>query len=287
MNPLQILSLILIDIGSLDSLFRTYRQFLGNLFLATCGVYSVFAIVYSLSCIEIAELTENPAVNDLAHGVFRCISVWNYIVQIVFYISINITHYVNRTGEPNHWLTKGAQRYECFLEKSFLSLVFPLTLFVCNTFWYVFHNTRDLIYPKIVADLIPNWYNHTVHTVPVVIVFLHLILVEHKTSPIPMSTSVFIQCAFHAMYLSMLIILRYLDGVWLYKFLGYYAVSRSSQIISAILFSFVSPIVYVMMGYKTHAEVEKIVSKVNNKKNNSELLAKTNNNNYDVEWKLK
>ncbi|KAL1464390.1 hypothetical protein WDU94_004041 [Cyamophila willieti] len=287
MKTLQILSLILIDIGSLDSLFWTYRQFLGNLFLAICGLYYVLGVVYTLSCIEIAELTEHPTVKDLAHGVFRCISVWNYIVQILFYISMNITNYVNRTGEPNHWLTKATQRYQCFLEKSFLSVVLPLSLFVCNTFWYVFFTTRDLIYPKIIEGMIPNWYNHTIHTVPILVVFLHVLLVEHKTTPLPMSTSMLIQCTFHAMYLSMLLIIRYMDGVWLYKFLGYYAASRSSQIISTILFCFVSPTLYVLMGYKAHAGVQKIVSKVNNKKNNSELLAETNNNNYDVEWKLK
>uniref|UniRef100_A0A8D8VES5 Uncharacterized protein n=1 Tax=Cacopsylla melanoneura TaxID=428564 RepID=A0A8D8VES5_9HEMI len=116
MKTLQILNLI--DIGFLGSLFRTHRQFLGNLFLATCGVYSVFAIVYSLSCIEIAELTENPAVNDLAHGVFRCISVWNYIVQIVFYISINITHYVNRTVCLQHLLVRVPQHQRSHLPEN-------------------------------------------------------------------------------------------------------------------------------------------------------------------------
>lgn len=285
-SALKFLSLVVADFGSLDSLFWRYRQSLSDLFVVTCGLYYVFCAVYSLTFIDIDGIQNEPTIKELAHGLFKCISVWNYILQITFYIALNITRLLQRIYPHQKRLVALATSTSHVVEQSFLSAVFPLSLFVCNTFWYIYNTNRELIYPPVVEELMADWYNHTLHTIPVFIVFLHILLVQPKSAPLPIRTSVFIQCGFHAFYLSMLLLLRYLDGVWLYKFLGYYAATRTSQIVAALLFSFVSPTIYVWIGYKTNAEVQQTVSKVN-KKNNLQASAKVNNNNNDLKWKLK
>lgn len=282
----KLVSPIIDDIGSLDSLIWKSRPALGDVFLKTVLIYYLFGVYYSLCVLDLDEITADPTIEDLAHGLFKCISVWNYAVQIYFYISINMTYHVLRNYPPEHRLVPMAESYTSFIEKSFLSVVFPLSMFVCNTFWYVYHTNRDLIFPPVVEDSIPPWYNHTLHTLPAFIVFLHILLVKHRSSPLALSTSVIIQSSFHTFYLSMLLLIRYVEGVWLYKFLGYYAVSRTSQITSALLFCFLSPNVYVWIGYKTEEEIQLTVAKIN-KKNKLEALAKANNNNNDSEWKLK
>jgi hypothetical protein len=50
------------------------------------------------------------------------------IVQISFYIGYNINSYQLTTYPPDHWWMKYAKGYRRFLEKSFLSVVFPLSL---------------------------------------------------------------------------------------------------------------------------------------------------------------
>ncbi|KAI5755754.1 uncharacterized protein LOC103525018 isoform X1 [Diaphorina citri] len=285
-STLQILSILLVDSGSINSLFWAHKRTLANFFLVTCGVYYAFGAVYSLVFMNLDEIQEDPTVKDMAHELFKCISIWNYIVQISFYIGYNINSYQLTTYPPDHWWMKYAKGYRRFLEKSFLSVVFPLSLFVCNTFWYVYHTNRDMIYPKDLEELVPAWYNHTMHTLPVLIVFLHLILVEPESSPPCIRTSIFIQTAFHAGYLSMLLFCRYMDGVWLYKFLGYYAESWTRSILATLFMSIVSPNVYVWIGYKTYADVRQRVSKIN-METKAKALDKLNNNNNDVDWKLK
>ncbi|KAK2718392.1 androgen-induced gene 1 protein-like isoform X2 [Artemia franciscana] len=47
----------------------------------------------------------------------------------------------------------------------FSTVVFPIGLFVCVTFWGLFAIDRDLVYPTILDTFIPVWLNHVMHTV--------------------------------------------------------------------------------------------------------------------------
>lgn len=74
-------------------------------------------------------------------------------------------------------------------------------------FWYVYFLDRNLIYPIDVEDIIPVWFNHCLHTIPVIIVFLHLVVVEPKSKPLGMKASMCIQSGIHGIYLAMLVFL--------------------------------------------------------------------------------
>ncbi|XP_008486876.1 androgen-induced gene 1 protein-like [Diaphorina citri] len=140
-----------------------------------------------------------------------------------------------------------------------------MSLYVCNTFWYVYYTNRELIYPKMIEKLVPAWYNHTMHTLPVLIVFLHLILVEPESSPLPMKTSLFIQTVFHVGYMFLTFHDRYMKGVWLYKFLGYYAETWTRTLLAPILLTFVIPYIYVWIAYRINDELRPTVTKAKRK----------------------
>lgn len=74
-------------------------------------------------------------------------------------------------------------------------------------FWYVYFLDRNLIYPIDVEDIIPVWFNHCLHTIPVIIVFLHLVVVEPKSKPLGMKASICIQSGIHGIYLAVLVFL--------------------------------------------------------------------------------
>ena len=46
-------------------------------------------------------------------------------------------------------------------------------------FWTLFLVNRDLIFPKIIEEIIPIWQNHIMHTMPLVSVFVECFLREH------------------------------------------------------------------------------------------------------------
>ncbi|KAI5712667.1 hypothetical protein M8J75_010314 [Diaphorina citri] len=267
-STFQMLSVIPAYFGSIGSLFRTHKQKIANFYIVTTAVYYLLTIVYSAVTfinVDLEVFYNEPVLKGYGDGMFKCISIWNNFVQISFYVGLSVTNYQLTTYPLDHWWIKYAKGYRRFLEKSFLSVVFPMSLFVCNTFWYVYHTNRELIYPKMIEKLVPAWYNHTIHTLPVLIVFLHLILVEPESSPLSMKTSMIIQTVFHAGYLSLMFHDRYMKGVWLYKFLGYYAETWTRALVTPILLSFVIPYIYVWIAYRINDELRPTVTKAKRK----------------------
>ncbi|KAL1463383.1 hypothetical protein WDU94_015138 [Cyamophila willieti] len=231
----------------------TYRKHLASWFLRSCLVYYSFLIYYNLVYVLCRlKCVNHSGIQHLDSEFLLCISIWNYITQIVFYFLINVNAIIQQ-----FWIKDGVLLLEKFLEKSFLSIVFPLSLSVCSLFWYVYFIDRELIYPKEVEELMaPSWYNHTLHTFPVVIVLLHLILVEHKSDPFPMSTSMLIQCTLHIFYFMLLGLYRNVHGHWFYEFISFYTSTISSSIVSYLLYGLVLPMVFVWIGYTLHIEIQ-------------------------------
>ncbi|KAI5712791.1 hypothetical protein M8J76_013103 [Diaphorina citri] len=183
-----------------------YRKYFANWFLPLCAIYYLFLLYYNCTHIfnNLDKMT-HAGIPDIKNAFRKCISFLNCILQVVVYFSININNiltYLLTTESP---LVKNVVLpYEKILAKNFLSVVFPLSWSVCTLFWYVYYLDRELIYPKEVEDLFaPAWYNHSLHTMPVLIVLLHLALVQPKYTPLPMTTAMVVQCTIHALYLVM------------------------------------------------------------------------------------
>ncbi|KAG8272468.1 hypothetical protein J6590_040623 [Homalodisca vitripennis] len=66
----------------------------------------------------------------------------------------------------------------CFTIRHYLltSLVLPLTLYIFAVFWTFFLYDREAIYPELFDRFIPPWLNHAMHSFPVPIVIVHLII---------------------------------------------------------------------------------------------------------------
>ena len=46
-------------------------------------------------------------------------------------------------------------------------------------FWTLYFIDIDLIIPKKIEELIPNWQNHIMHTLPLIVIFVEMLIKEH------------------------------------------------------------------------------------------------------------
>ncbi|XP_044539536.1 androgen-dependent TFPI-regulating protein [Gracilinanus agilis] len=92
-------------------------------------------------------------------GQWRYLTVLNLFLQVIFY-GIAFLYDVMKgmkRKEDIKWIAASRD----FL---FSALAFPLSLVVFTIFWVLFLLDRELIYPKILDEVFPKWFNHAMHS---------------------------------------------------------------------------------------------------------------------------
>lgn len=123
-------------------------------------------------------------------------------MQIVFYsLSTFNTLYeiwlLNTRYESLHSI-RNSNIIRKFCNFLFICYIFPCSMFVAAQFWGVYSINRKLIFPKLMAQLIPAWQNHAVHTLPTLAAIVENFFNPHfypssilPIGLIPFSTSIF------------------------------------------------------------------------------------------------
>ncbi|ETE60927.1 Androgen-induced 1 protein, partial [Ophiophagus hannah] len=57
------------------------------------------------------------------------------------------------------------------------------SIFVAVAFWGLYAIDRELVYPKELDDINPDWLNHTMHTTILPLLFIELVICSHKYPP--------------------------------------------------------------------------------------------------------
>ncbi|KAI1897188.1 hypothetical protein AGOR_G00080640 [Albula goreensis] len=100
----------------------------------------------------------------------------------------------------------------------FTTLVFPVGTFVAMSFWSIYAYDRELVYPKFLDEIIPNWLNHALHTV-----ILPLLLVQHylQHHQYPSrARGILVLALFASLYLSWVLWVHYASGIWVYPIMA-------------------------------------------------------------------
>ncbi|XP_026553072.1 androgen-induced gene 1 protein-like [Pseudonaja textilis] len=100
----------------------------------------------------------------------------------------------------------------------FSAYVFPVGLFVAVAFWGLYAIDRELVYPKELDDINPDWLNHTMHTTILPLLFIELVICSHKYPP--RWKGILGLGIFSAVYLSWIIWIHHVAGIWAYPVLG-------------------------------------------------------------------
>ncbi|XP_003746686.1 androgen-dependent TFPI-regulating protein [Galendromus occidentalis] len=189
-------------------------------FLLYLGAFTVYAYSAYYTMYHVETPKDEP---DLAYaGKAKYLTHWN-LCLCVFYFGLCLA----ATLVPLKCL-RGLRDY------IFCSVSLPSCIFVTTTFWALYAYDRELIFPKRLGHLYPDWLNHCSHTLITVTAigeaFLHKPKVPSKFGGLVGAL------AWLAVYQVWVLYLGILKGVWVYPLLrrlsapaltAYFAVSLS------------------------------------------------------------
>ncbi|MBN3282857.1 AIG1 protein, partial [Polyodon spathula] len=91
--------------------------------------------------------------------------------------------------------------------------------FVVLSFWLLYVYDRELVYPKLLDDIIPQWLNHAMHTVILPLLLVELCIIPHR---FPSRRKGIVGLTlFTGLYLAWVFWIHHVSGVWVYPILGF------------------------------------------------------------------
>ncbi|KAM3922379.1 androgen-dependent TFPI-regulating protein-like [Leptodactylus fuscus] len=100
----------------------------------------------------------------------------------------------------------------------FATLAFPVGVFVFTSFWSIYAYDRELVYPKELDSIIPQWLNHAMHTFILPLIVIELFACSHQYPNKKNGISVLV--VFAVAYLSWVHWVHYAADIWVYPILA-------------------------------------------------------------------
>ncbi|NWJ08831.1 ADTRP protein, partial [Crypturellus undulatus] len=187
--------------------------------ISTLTVYHCLAFAWYLFVnYSVKHLgTENrPSGLFLYGGQWKYLTILNLVLQAVFY-GVSFLADVLR-------LSKKLRCAKCVISSRdllFSVLAFPLSTFVCVSFWGLYAYDRELVYPKSVDGIVPQWLNHAMHTTILPFTFLEIFATPHRY---PTKKKGVVLVGFvHLLYMSWVLWIYSVTGEWVYPVFGVFS----------------------------------------------------------------
>uniref|UniRef100_A0A224XWB4 Putative beta-2-glycoprotein i n=1 Tax=Panstrongylus lignarius TaxID=156445 RepID=A0A224XWB4_9HEMI len=122
-----------------------------------------------------ALISEDKTIKTIAIFSRRFLTNWTFAIQEIYFFICILQHLLSllSANKIKDKLTK----YSDYL---FTSIATPMALMVSIVFWAIFVFDRELIFPKVLDQVIPVWINHCIHTFNSVIPVVDMFLINHK-----------------------------------------------------------------------------------------------------------
>ncbi|XP_043916031.1 androgen-induced gene 1 protein [Protopterus annectens] len=162
-------------------------------------------------------------------GSWKFLTFIDLVIQAVFFGICVLT-------DLSSLLTKGSENQEqerqlkkliALRDWMMAVLAFPVGVFVVTMFWTLYLYDRELVYPKLLDNFIPQWLNHGMHTT-----VLPFILIEMRTTNHRYPTRIgglAAVCTFSVGYILWVCWVHHVTGVWAYPVLDF--ISPAAKII--------------------------------------------------------
>ncbi|XP_025409632.1 androgen-induced gene 1 protein-like [Sipha flava] len=221
-------------------LFRVSRLFI--------SCYYVYVSYYGLFILDLNDI-EFPTLGD--HGSnwrWKCVSVWNLILQISYFIYCTVFVDFANSGPGKLWIKPHLRQNKKIRDFVFISLVFPVSIVVCVMFWIICAINKPLLFPNEMSKWIPDWYNHAVHTNPIALTLFDMATTKHQLpKKIDSTAGLFL---LSGSYVICLLYNKFMTGRWVYLIIGEIVSSLMEVIMYFAVTAFVIPFICMMIGYK-------------------------------------
>lgn len=178
---------------------------------------------YSLN-FDVQNIPAGPGMNWFHK--LKFLTVINMVLQTGYYFlslfrSLKDT-FSERVGHGPHTAHPESPAYyryskfHAFCDSFYGCVAFPVALAVTLLFWGLYAIDRELVYPKHLDEIIPNWLNHVMHTAPLFFMLVDTLLTCHRLPP--RKTGIKISIFLAILYDISILVWHEIDGVWVYPF---------------------------------------------------------------------
>ncbi|NWX16223.1 ADTRP protein, partial [Aegotheles bennettii] len=165
-----------------------------------------FFISYSITLIRTED---RPSEVFRYGGQWKYLTVLNLVLQAVFY-GVSFLADVLRLIKK----LRCAKSVISSRDLLFSVLAFPVSTFVCISFWALYTYNRELVYPKSLDGVIPFWLNHAMHTAVLPFSLLEIFATPHRY-PAKKKGLILLGCVTF-LYMSWVLWIYSVTGQWVY-----------------------------------------------------------------------
>ncbi|KAL1464337.1 hypothetical protein WDU94_003993 [Cyamophila willieti] len=168
--------------------------------------------VYVLHCLSTIQLTttDDPVIKVLQRLHLRFLTNWNFFAQTSFFFVTVLLDLIRFTNA----FPKALELLQKVTSSVLFSIIIPLSCFVSIFFWSVFLYNRELVFPKVLDNVMAPWLNHAIHSMIVVNLLIEINLVRHNLPKT--SHSLLLLTVFMGVYLYILLNTFFTEGIWIY-----------------------------------------------------------------------
>ncbi|XP_046395955.1 androgen-induced gene 1 protein-like [Ischnura elegans] len=147
-------------------------------------------------------------------GKLKFLTIWNVILQTL-YFAISLLNDIFGSNETN---PKKKPVIRVLKDYLLASVAFPVSMFVCLSFWGIWMVDRELVFPRALDPYFPTWLNHVMHTNILVFSALDMFFCfrQYPTRAKGITGLLF----FMAGYLVWTFVIFYKSGMWVYPILN-------------------------------------------------------------------
>ncbi|XP_052761334.1 androgen-induced gene 1 protein-like isoform X1 [Mya arenaria] len=169
-------------------------------------------------------------------GKFKFLTFLNVLMQTVYFGLSIMNDLKGSHAKPSDGGQKS--KLQSFLDVYLAALVYPVGVFVVMTFWGIYAVDRELVYPKKLDELIPQWLNHTMHSTVLPFLLIEKIVVYHEYPTRRRGMSILL--AFALLYLCWILWIAYYANIWVYPVLAVMEVHQRAIFIGILCVFFLT-----------------------------------------------
>uniref|UniRef100_A0AAV2KD44 Androgen-induced 1 n=1 Tax=Knipowitschia caucasica TaxID=637954 RepID=A0AAV2KD44_KNICA len=152
-------------------------------------------------------------------GSWKFLTFIDLVIQAVFFalcVLIDISSLLTRAGESREQ-ERQLRKLISLRDWIMAVLAFPVGVFVVFTFWSLYLYDRELVYPKLLDNFIPQWLNHGMHTTVLPFIIIEMRTTHHKYPSRPWGLAAVF--TFGVGYILWTCWVHNVTGVWVYPVL--------------------------------------------------------------------
>ncbi|XP_061560400.1 androgen-induced gene 1 protein isoform X1 [Phycodurus eques] len=173
-------------------------------------------------------------------GSWKFLTFIDLVIQAVFFavcVLIDVSSLLTKAGE-NREQERQLRKLIGLRDWMMAVLAFPVGAFVVFTFWSLYLYDRELVYPKLLDNFIPQWLNHGMHTTVLPFIIIEMRTTHHHYPS--RSCGVAAVCCFGVGYILWTCWVHQVTGMWVYPVL-----ERITPLARLVFFSVLTAVICV------------------------------------------